>query len=83
MISGAMYAGVPHCSLINWCLFNNLRNAEVSQLDAFLVVEQDVVELDVPVQHTSSVAVAETVEHLLEYKPCFVFRQSAFLFDVV
>ena len=64
-------------------LFDYLRDAEVTDLDAVLIIKQDVVQLDVPVEHRPAMTVAQPVEDLLEDVESFLFVQPLLLLDVV
>ena len=64
-------------------LLDDLRDAEVAQLDALVVVKQHVVEFNVAVQNAATVAVAQPIHHLLENVLGLLFGESLLLFHIV
>jgi len=54
--------------LYNLAFLDDLGDSEVADLDSFLTVKQDVVKLDVPVNHRPAVDVRQSVKNLLEYE---------------
>jgi hypothetical protein len=45
---------------------NKARDSEVAYLDASFTIHQDVVQLDVSMQHTSAVTVSQPIDDLLK-----------------
>mmetsp|Transcript_7285 Transcript_7285/g.26071 ORF Transcript_7285/g.26071 Transcript_7285/m.26071 type:complete len:273 (+) Transcript_7285:1135-1953(+) len=64
-------------------ILHHVRQAEVSDLDVVVLVQQQVLRLEVSVHHLVEVAVLNARHNLLEDVPCLVLRQPALLDNVV
>ncbi len=77
---------------IGWCstlfldelmLLDDLGHSEITQFNSFLIIEQDVIQLDVSVKHASAVAMTQTIDDLLEDEPGLLLSQTSLPLDVV
>lgn len=64
-------------------LLHDPGDAEVAYLDSIFAVEEDVVELDVPVEHRPAVAVAQAEDYLLQQASSVLFGQLLVLLHVL
>lgn len=62
---------------------DNLRYAEVTDLDDIIRVDKNIVELDVSVKNRARVDVSESVDNLFEYELGDWLSESSFPFDVL
>ena len=63
---GGQVCGSAALLLDDLIVLDESADSEVAELYAALSVHEHVVEFDVPVQHTSAVAVTQSVDYLLE-----------------
>ena len=62
-------------------LLDDFGYTEVADLDTFLAVEQDVVQLDVSVDDGAAVDVSQAIRYLLEDELAITLLQAASLLD--
>ena len=81
-----LWSNVCWCSTLlldELMLLDDLGHSEITQFDSFLIVEQDIIQLDVSVQHASTVTMSQTIDDLFEDEFGLFLTEASLPLDIV